>query len=261
MLNTKGAFSLLEILLVLMLLGVFGIFSSKLLLNIYQDYKHNNQDFSKQLEAQNTLLQIKRLLENAHFNSLQILPNTPISTTQTSLIGKSLLFYEKLETFAIQGDFAIPCFHGIFDPKSLRITHNTLTLNFLQLSNDVPSHTDCNFNLPQNALIITQDFNAPQDFYHPNFQAKILALNTRSILLEVPPILRQQPQIPITPQLLFLNSPVRLHATDSITLEQNGQHFLLAENLSHLSISSHPLGLYMRLCLDTYCTSTIVVDL
>ncbi|MCI5968361.1 prepilin-type N-terminal cleavage/methylation domain-containing protein [Helicobacter sp.] len=127
----KNAFTLLEVLLALILLGIFGIFSTKLILGVYQNYNIKNKNFQKQLEAQNALLQIKRLLENAHLASLQILPNAQISTTPTNLMGKSLIFYEKLEHFAPQGDFAIPCFHGVFNPKSLKITNNTLSLDFL----------------------------------------------------------------------------------------------------------------------------------
>ncbi|MBX7491141.1 hypothetical protein [Helicobacter turcicus] len=262
----RSAFTLLEVLLAILLLGVFGIFSAKLLLGIYQNYSLKSQSFQKQLKAQNALLQIKRLLENAQLKSLQILSNpsgAQISTTPKNLIGESLIFYEKLEHFSLHGDFAIPCFHGIFNPKSVQVKNNTLTLDFLKLSQPSSANTTCDFKIPKTALLITEEFIAPQDFYNPNFQGKILALNTDSITLELPSTLRLQPLTKISPQLYFLNSPTLLHFSNSIILEQNGNKTLLLENLSHFSLKSHHLGLYAHLCLekDSYCASTIIVEL
>lgn len=259
----KKAFTLLETLLAILLLGIFGVFSTKLLFSIYQNYNHKNQVRQAQLEAQNALLQIKRLLENAYFESLQILPRAEISNTPISLVGKSLIFYEKLEHFALSGDFAIPCLHGIFEPTSLQIKDSTLTLDFLKLSTNTQQNTACNFELPRTTLLITENFIAPQDFYNPNFQGKILNLNADSITLEIPLALKIQPLTSIKPQLYFFNSPTLLHFSDSIILEQNGSKILLVENLSHFSLKSHALGLYLRLCLqkDFYCASSVVVEL
>ncbi|TLD82893.1 hypothetical protein LS70_006270 [Helicobacter sp. MIT 11-5569] len=256
----KSAFTLLEILLVIIFLGIFGIFSSKLLLKIYKDYNHNNQNIQNQLEAQTALLQIKRLLENSHLDSLQILPNLQISNISTNLIGKTLIFYEKLEHFTLNGNFAIPCLHGVFDPKNIQIK-DTLTLNFLKLS----SNTSCNLKTPKTALLITEDFIAPKDFYNPDFQGKILALNANSITLEIPPILIAQPLIKIKPQLYFLNSPTLLTFNHSVTLEKDGNTIILTKNLSNFSLKAHSLGLEATLCLkkaqNTHCASSVIVSL
>ncbi|EEO25794.1 PulJ/GspJ family protein [Helicobacter winghamensis] len=260
MFKNRNAFTLLEVLLAMILLGIFGIFSTKLLLGVYKNYNLNHQNFQKQLEAQNALLQIKRLLENTYLTSLQILPNAKISTIPTNLIGKTLVFYEKMESFTLHEDFAIPCFHGVFNPKSLKITDSTLTLDFLKLSN---TPNTCNFKLPKTALLVTENFIAPQDFYNPNFQGRILHLNADSIILELPNALRLQPITKLSPQLYFLKTPTHLHFSDSIILEQNGSSITLVENLSHFSLKSHALGIYMRLCLqkDAYCVSSVVVEL
>ncbi|WP_299546413.1 type II secretion system protein [uncultured Helicobacter sp.] len=256
----KRAFTLLEVLLAVILLGVFGIFGSKLLLGIYQNYNLQNQNFQKQLEAQNALLQVKRLLESSYLESLQILPNVPISTTSTNLIGKSLIFYEKLEQFVLQEDFAIPCFHGVFDPKSLKIINSTLSLEFLKLSTN--PNTTCPFGLPKTALLISENFISPQDFYNPNFQGRILHFNTDSITLEIPNALKQQPLNKISPKLYFLDSPTRLHFGNSLILEQNKNYITLVENLSHFSLKTHSLGFYVRLCLQNdYCASSVIVEL
>lgn len=261
--NKKSAFTLLEILLAVILLGIFGAFSSKLLLKIYQDYRLQNQNFQKQLEAQNALLQIKRLLEGSYLTSLQILPNATISSTLTNLIGKSLIFHEKLDHFTLQGDFSAPCFHGVFNPESIQINKSILTLDFLKPPTNIHTNTTCDFKLPKTALLVTENFIAPQDFYNKRFQGKILNLNASSITLELPSALKLQSSKLVSPQLLFLSSPTLLHFDNSIILEHNGNKILLTENLNHFSLKQHSLGIYARLCLhkDSYCATTVIVKL
>ncbi|MCI5968360.1 hypothetical protein [Helicobacter sp.] len=79
----------------------------------------------------------------------------------------------------------------------------------------------------------------------------------------MPNALRFQPLIKISPKLYFLNPPTLLHFHNAIVLEQNGIQITLLENLSHFSIKSHDLGLYIRLCLqkDSYCASSVIVEL
>ena len=256
------AFTLLEMILVLGLLGILGIFSAQLLLGIYQNYAQQNTNLQRQLEAQNALLQIKRILENSHLQSLQIAPNSSLPNALTSLKGKSLMFYPKLEQFALEGNFAIPCLHGIFNPQSWQPSYSTQHLEFLQLSSNPAC--DMQFLISKDALIKSQHFTAPQDFYNPAFKGKITAVSARHITLEIPQTLQQAMQI--QQRLYFLDTPFVLNINDSIALEIPNSRQILAQNIADFKLKAQVFGdsfaLYAVLCLDdSYCAEAQIVEL
>ncbi|MCI7485470.1 MAG: hypothetical protein MSA68_05945 [Helicobacter sp.] len=74
--SNKPSFTLFEMVLVLGLLGIFGAFSGQLLLGIYQNYAHERDNSNAQFRVQIALLQIKRILESAYLQSLQLSTNT-----------------------------------------------------------------------------------------------------------------------------------------------------------------------------------------
>lgn len=256
------AFTLLEMILVLGLLGIFGIFSTQLLLGIYQNYAQQNTNLQRQLEVQNALLQIKRILENSHLQSLQIAPNSSLPNALTSLKGKSLMFYPKLEEFALEGNFAIPCLHGIFNPKSWQPSNSTQRLEFLLLSRN--PHCNIQDLISKDALIKSEHFTAPQDFYNPAFKGKITGLSAQYITLEIPQALQQITQI--QPHLYFLDAPFVLSIGDSITLEtQNSRRILVRDVVDFklkAQVISDSFAIYATLCLgDLHCAEAQIVEL
>lgn len=68
----RNGFTLVEVLFALILLGILGILGGSTLLKIYQNYHWQNQNFTQEIQAQNALLQIKRLLENSYLESLML---------------------------------------------------------------------------------------------------------------------------------------------------------------------------------------------
>lgn len=221
----RHAWTLIEMLFALILLGILGVLGGSTLLRIYQNYHHQNDSFIQEIQVQNALLQIKRLLENSYLESLMLSSGEEIGSNPLSLKGKSLIFYEKTQEYVVIGDYSLPCLHGFFVPESAKI-NNVLTLEFLSIdlgSNGV-LNKKCSVyqkvNLPQKALFVTSDFIAPRDFYNSKFQGKILELNANQITLEIPHLFKTFMQakaaIPIIPKMYFLYSISSLSFGDSI---------------------------------------------
>ncbi len=266
----KSAFTLVETLYALLLFGIFSLLIGTLFLEIYKNYRQQNTKITQQLHTQNALLQIKRIFENSHLQSIRISDDTPIANTPISLKSKTLMFYPKAEEFALFQDFALPCVSGIFEPKSLDLRTN-LTLEFLQFDkNAIPKlNQNCKIFqpkfMPKIALLLTSNFNPPKDFYNPHFQGRILRLNAHSITLEIPPFLRQMQSPKIAPKIFILNQPSLLYFNDSVTLQNAGESpKILAKDLDDFMIQKHPLGLLLKLCTNApekSCQSTIVAEL
>lgn len=291
----RRGWTLIEMLFVLVFLGIFGVLGSLTLLKIYQNYHWNHRNFSQEIQVQNALLQIKHLLENSHLASLMLKSGEEIGINLSSIKGKSLMFYEKAQEYAIVGDYALPCLHGIFEPKSIKFhkSSDSLELEFLNLnpkSNGLLNQK-CSLykaqNMPQKALFITSDFMMPKDFYQSKFQGRILNLNANKISLKIPqvfkdstssqiypnPILPSQTVLNIAPKIYFLNTISYLHFGDSIDLQsqsqfpeipQNTQQIL--ENMADFKIAKTPLGIALELCVSNmestlHCASTLVVEL
>lgn len=237
----QRGFTLIEILFALILLGIFGIFGGLTLLKIYQNYHWENHHFVQEIQAQNALFQIKHLLENSYLKSLMLSNGEEIGTSLSSIKGKSLMFYETLQDNVIVGNYALPCLHGIFEPKSIQFG-TLLELEFLNLDSSSKEilNQKCSLytksNMPQKALFITSDFIFPKDFYHSKFQGKILNLNADKISLEIPQIFRDltqtNPQSPlsIAPKIYFLKDISYLHFGDSIVLESKSQFPKTSQN-------------------------------
>lgn len=95
----RNGFTLVEVLFALILLGILGILGGSTLLKIYQNYHWQNQNFTQEIQAQNALLQIKRLLENSYLESLMLSSGEEIGANRLNLRGKSLMFYEKTQEY------------------------------------------------------------------------------------------------------------------------------------------------------------------
>ncbi|TLD85432.1 prepilin-type N-terminal cleavage/methylation domain-containing protein [Helicobacter sp. MIT 05-5294] len=283
----KG-FTLIEMLLGLILFGILGVLGGLTLLKIYQNYSYENRNFIQELQAQNALLQIKNLLENSHLASLMIVGGEEISTSLSSIKGKSLVFYEKEQEYALVGNYALPCLHGIFAPQSIAFANASsglLELEFLNLDSNSQAilNQQCLLyqtqNIPQNALFTPAHFIAPKDFYHSKFQGRIVSLNAHKILLEVPPFLKDfmqtqtnpssqnaqdssknasqsQPALLIAPKIYFLNQASSLHFGDSIVLESQKQFPKIPQNsqeilqnIADFKIAKTPLGIALELCI------------
>lgn len=278
----RRALTLIEMLFALILLGIFGIFGGLTLLKIYQNYHWQESNFTQEIQAQNALLQIKHLLENSYLSSLMISNGEEISASPLSLKGKSLMFYEKAQEYVLVGDYALPCLHGVFEPKSAKWNH-FLELEFLDLdskSNGILNQK-CSLyqkpNMPQKALFVSSNFVAPKDFYHLKFQGEILELNAHKILLEIPPALKDSMQtnkpLGLKPKVYFLNSISYLHFNDSIALESQSQLQGIPQNtqqiiqeITDFKIAKTPLGLALEVCVSStgaipYCANTLVVEM
>ncbi len=274
----RRGLTLIEMLFALILLGVFGGLT---LLKIYQNYHWQESNFIQEIQAQNALLQIKHLLENSYLSSLMISSGEEIGASPLSLKGKSLMFYEKAQEYVLVGDYALPCLHGIFEPKSAKWNH-FLELEFLDLdskSNGILNQK-CSLyqkpNMPQKALLVSSDFVAPKDFYHLKFQGKILELNAHKILLEIPPTFKDSMQakksLGLMPKVYFLNSISYLHFDDSIVLESESQLRGIPQNIQQIiqeitdfKIAKTPLGFALEICVSStgaipYCANTLVVE-
>lgn len=278
----RRGFTLVEMLFALILLGIFGVFGGLTLLKIYQDYHWQESNFIQEIQAQNALLQIKHLLENSYLQSLMISSGEEIGASPLSLRGKSLMFYEKAQEYVLVGDYALPCLHGVFEPKSAKWNH-FLELEFLDLdskSNGILNQK-CSLyqkpNMPQKALFISSSFVAPKDFYHLKFQGKIVELNAHKILLEIPlafkDFMQTKKSLGLTPQVYFLNSVSYLHFNDSIVLESQSQLQGIPQNtqqiiqeITDFKIAKTPLGFALEVCVPSagaipYCAKTLVVEI
>ncbi|WP_300763155.1 type II secretion system protein [Helicobacter sp. UBA3407] len=277
----RHAWTLIEMLFALILLGILGVLGGSTLLRIYQNYHHQNDSFIQEIQVQNALLQIKRLLENSYLESLMLSSGEEIGSNPLSLKGRSLIFYEKTQEYVVIGDYSLPCLHGFFVPESAKI-NNVLTLEFLSIdlgSNGV-LNKKCSVyqkvNLPQKALFVTSDFIAPRDFYNSKFQGKILELNANQITLEIPHLFKTFMQakaaIPIIPKMYFLHSISSLSFGDSIFLESKSQLQGVVRNtqeiiqeIADFKIAKTALGIALEICVNDargnpHCANTLVVE-
>lgn len=259
----KKGFSLLEVLLVLLVLGIFGLLLQKVWFALLQEYRVNTKELHSIQSAQNALLQIKRVLENAHLESLHY-DLKPILAS-INLKNKTLNFYEKPSEFALIGDFALPCLPEIFDVASMQFSSH-LTLHFLQAMRVNSSFNACAIykNPPLFALFVTDVFSAPKDFYNSLFKGRIHMLNAISMRLEIPQIFTLQNPLKIAPKIYYLNTPSMLEFKDSIMLVQNNQNTMLLKNYTAFFISKTPYGIGLKLCIKMrkeHCFEALVTEL
>ncbi len=250
----KNAFSLIEMLISLGILGIIAILSAPLILKTYELHTLSKQKLNLELQAHNALLQIKKILQDSIQPSLQIIPKETLGQAPINLKNKSLLFYPKTQESLLIKDYSLPCLHGIFDPKSFRID-STLHLNFLPIKANFTNTLNQNCKIYKTAntklhvLFIPQNFIAPEDFYTPNYTAKILSLNATSLQSTIPKFLESKPQnVTLLPKVYFLNTPYILNLNDKITLEKEGKTYILFENLESFFLSTNDFGILLKLC-------------
>lgn len=276
----RSGFTLTEVLFALILFGILGILGGSTLLKIYQNYHWQNQNFTQEIQAQNALLQIKRLLENSYLESLMLSSGEEIGANRLSLRGKSLMFYEKTQEYVRVGDYSLPCLNAIFEPKSIQFS-GVLALEFLSLDSSANRilNQKClvykKSNMPQRALFVAHNFSAPKDFYSPKFQGKVLEINANKMLLEIPTFFRDSTPLnflQISPKVYFLDSVSYLHFDDSVALESKAKLQNIPQNrqtiiqkITEVNISKTPLGFALEICVNNantnpYCANTLIVE-
>lgn len=276
----RSGFTLIEVLFALILLGILGVLGGSTLLKIYQNYRWQHQNFTQEIQAQNALLQIKRLLENSYLESLMLSSGEEIGANRVSLRGKSLMFYEMTQEYVRAGEYSLPCLNAIFEPKSIQFS-SVLALELLGLDSSANRilNQKCLVykkpNMPQRALFVAHNFSAPKDFYSLKFQGKVLEINANKMLLEIPTFFRDSTplnSLQISPKIYFLDSVSCLHFGDSIALESKAKLQNIPQNrqtiideITEVNISKTPLGFALEICVnDTnvnpYCANTLIVE-
>lgn len=265
----KNAFSLIEILIALAILGIIAILSAPSLLKTYELHILSKQKLDLELQAHNALLQVKKILQDSIQPSLQIIPQESLSQTPTNLKNKSLLFYPKIQESLLIGNYSLPCLHGIFDPKSFRVD-STLHLNFLPIKADSTStlNQNCKIyaqNAKLRALFVPPNFIAPRDFYNPNYTAEILSLNATSLQSTIPQFLESNSEsnsqnVTLLPKVYFLSTPYSLNFSDKITLEKEGKTHILLENLDSFFLSTSDFGILLKLCVKRENSQKICLE-
>ncbi|MDD6055751.1 MAG: hypothetical protein SOW25_06985 [Helicobacter sp.] len=264
----KKAFSLIEILFVLFSFGIFAFLAQSIFLKIIENYKFNTSSLLQTQNAQNALFQIKKLLENAYFDSISY-DFMPLKNTPQSIKNHSLIFYKKPQSFALFTNYALPCLQEFFNIDSMKISTN-LTLDFIpikaQWNPNLNQKCKIYQNPPEFALIKTATFISPQDFYNNTYKGRILTLNAHSLSLETPPIFKNLAAAPqIAPKIYYLKSPKILEFSNEILLKDSTQKLLILDNFEDAFIWQDSLGIWLKICvknpLNTQCFSSIVTNL
>ncbi|KPH50642.1 hypothetical protein HPU229336_01740 [Helicobacter pullorum] len=248
----KQAFSLIEITIVLGILGIIGVISGFSLLKIYQHHTPIQKNIKHQLQTQNVLLQVKKILQNSIQPSLMLDTQESLSSSPLNLKNKTLIFYPKIREKISIGSYSIPCLHGFFDPKTLQINAH-LSLEFLTIHRDSTASLNqkcTSYTHSLEALFVLQNFTAPKDFYSQEYKAKILHLDATSMQSTIPIFLQthKNANLSLLPKIYFLSQPSMLHFNDSLSLVTKDKTYLLAKNLDSFYLSQNDLGIILKLC-------------
>ncbi|MDE6958234.1 MAG: prepilin-type N-terminal cleavage/methylation domain-containing protein, partial [Helicobacter apodemus] len=112
------AFSLVEVLITALIVGIIAGISGKSILAIYADYQSSEQKYLLEISLLNTMAQIQKILQKAVFESIFLQDNT-------------LEFLEKSNQWVNLGDYSLPCFSSLVARATMS---NTLELAVLPLN-------------------------------------------------------------------------------------------------------------------------------
>ena len=250
----KKAFTLLEILVVLFILGIIASISSYGLFSLYQNYAINQKNYSLQISTKNSLSLIRNTLNSAIYSSIA-LDFKPLDSKPKTLNHQNLNFLIPPKEFIHSKDFSLPCFSGFFDAKSIKIT-DILNLSLSTFSQDFAAKLNASCKLYKNnnltMLLADENFFAPQDFYNPLYQAKILSLNSLQIQAEIPRFLKNSNTTKISPRIHIFTHEKRLifsknhiHLQDDLSKEKIE---ILSTKDYAFSIAQNKIGIFLKLC-------------
>lgn len=262
----KSAFSLLEILVALLIVGILGGLSGAGIFGLYKNYQARNIHYELQISTLNTLAQIQNILKDSLYLSIA-LDFALIPSNFLSLKSHHLNFIPKIHEKILFDAYALPCFSGFLEPSSLKISSSfEASLALIDTKAQNPLNQNCQIYHHPNleAIFINENFLFPQDFYNPVFRAKVLELKSAFIKTQIPPFLQNliatSPTSPTTnpntSPLAFISPKFYLSKEiqslslnqNTLTLHKNTQNLILDSKVSDFLIAQKPFGIVLKVC-------------
>ncbi len=246
------AFSLVEVLITALIVGIIAGISGKSILAIYADYQSSEQKYLLEISLLNTMAQIQKILQKAVFESIFLQDNT-------------LEFLEKSNQWVNLGDYSLPCFSSLVARATMS---NTLELAVLPLNQQFQERLNalCTLYSQPFELLFLYPNNSPRDYYTPKFRAKILSQNAYEIITQIPEFLINDASPTFFSKVYLLDSK---RAHKKIVLKDNqlflfsDKSYLLDDFIESMELERVEFGFKLTLCKepkDLLCKSHIVLE-
>ncbi|MDE5602596.1 MAG: type II secretion system GspH family protein [Helicobacter sp.] len=247
-----SAFSLIEVLIVALIVGVMLGISAKSILAIYGDYQSSRRKYLLEISLLNTIAQIQRILQKAVFESILLHNDT-------------LEFLEKNNQWVRVGAYSLPCFSSLVAKAEMT---NILKLEVLPLNQQFQANLNalCTLYAQPLELLFLYPNSSPKDCYTPKFRAKILSQNSYEIHTQIPEFLRNNSSKTFFSKVYLLD-PNRAHK--KIILKDNqlfllsDKSYLLDDFIESMELERIEFGFKLTLCKkpkDLLCKSHIILE-
>ena len=188
------AFSLIEMLIAMLVIGMLVGISTKVFLSFYSDYESSKEKYLLEISLLNTLGRVQQLLQNAIFDS--ILEN-----------GDSIEFLEKSNEFVEVWGYSLPCFSSLVFKAEIDEDNGYLKLDVLPLHQEYQSqlYALCFLYFRPFEVLFVGAYKDPRELYSDSFRARLISYNGREIYTEIPSFLKDNSTQEFSPKIYLID--------------------------------------------------------